>query len=115
LRGYGSRNNRFWRKPLCRLIIAISSLIITAHATLAQQPPPQPGPPPGATPKERTQDIQYREWRLRNMEREPAQAQLNQQRLHEAVEMVKQDFKRIQVVRNELVGDLTANKPLDYK
>src|SRR3954471_6156851 len=90
------RKNRLWLKTVCRLTIAASSLIITAQATLAQQAPPQPGPPPGATPKERSQDVQNREWRLRNMEREPVQAQVNQQRLREAIELVKQDFKRIQ-------------------
>lgn len=109
------RNNRFCLKIAYRLTVAISSLIITANTTHAQLVPPQPGPLPGATEKERAQDIQNREWRLRNMEREPAQAQLNPQRLREAVEIVKQDFKRIQVVRNELVGDLTANRPLNYK
>lgn len=93
----------------------IPLLIIAASATLAQQPPPQLGPPPGATPKEQTQDRQSREWRLRNMEREATQAQVNQQRLKAAIDLVKQDFKRIQIVRNELVNDLMANKPLDYK
>src|ERR1700745_256086 len=108
------RDIRFWPKIVYRLTLIISSLIITANATHAQLAPPQPGPLPGATEKERTQDIQNREWRLRNMERGPPQAQLNPQRLREAVETVKQDFRRIQVVRNELVGDLTANKPLSY-
>jgi hypothetical protein len=49
------------------------------------------------------------------MERDATQAQVNQQRLQAAIELVKQDFKRIQVVRNELVGDLMANKPSNYK
>jgi hypothetical protein len=109
------RHNCFWLKTVCYLTIIASSLIITANATLAQQAPPQPGPPPGATPKERTQDIQNREWRLRNMEREPAQAQMNQERLRAAIELVKQDFKRVQIVRNEIVNDLMTKKPLDYK
>lgn len=86
-----------------------------ASAALAQQAPPGVGPPPGATPKERTQDMQNREWRLRNGERDAVQAQVNQQRLQAAIELVKQDFKRIQIIRNKMVDYLLAKKPLDYK
>ena len=100
---------------VCRLTILLSLFIITASATLAQQPPPQLGPPPGATPKERSQAEQSREWRLRNMERDAAKAQVNQQPVQAAIGLVKQDFKRLQVVRNDIVSDLMANKPLDYK
>ncbi|MDT4968024.1 MAG: hypothetical protein QOJ64_2761 [Acidobacteriota bacterium] len=103
------------RYPVCRAAILIALLILTARATLAQQPPPQLGPPPGATPKERSQDQQSREWRLRNVERDAAQAQVNQQRLKAAIDVVKDDFKRIQIVRNELISDLTSNKPLNHK
>lgn len=103
------------RSPVCRAAILIPLLILTARATLAQQPPPQLGPPPGATPKERTQDQQSREWRLRNVERDAAQAQVNQQRLKAAIDVVKEDFKRIQILRNELISDLTSNKPLNHR
>jgi hypothetical protein len=86
-----------------------------ASAAIAQQVPPGAGPPPGATPKERTQDIQSREWRLRNGERDAAQVQVNQQRVQAAIELVKQDFKRIQIIRNKMVDNLVADKPPDYK
>lgn len=98
-----------------RLVASLCSLIILASAALAQQAPPGVGPPPGATPKERSQDIQNREWRLRNGERDAAQAQVNQQRVQAAIELVKQDFKRIQIIRNKMVDSLLANKPLDYR
>ncbi|HEX8492532.1 MAG TPA: hypothetical protein VF658_06795 [Pyrinomonadaceae bacterium] len=93
----------------------LSLLIFMASAALAQQPPGQIGPPPGATPKEQSQDRQSREFRLRNVERDASKAQVNQQRLKAAIDIVKQDFKRIQIVRNEMVDDLVAQKPLDYK
>jgi hypothetical protein len=86
-----------------------------ASAAIAQQVPPGVGPPPGATPKERMQDIQSREWRLRNGERDAAQGQVNQQRVLAAIELVKQDFKRIQIIRNKMVDNLVADKPPDYK
>lgn len=102
-----------------RLGAILSLLIIMASAAFAQQAPGNgpglAGPPPGATPKEQSQDRQNREFRLRNVERDAAKAQINQQRLKAAIEIVKQDFKRIQIVRNELVDDLVAQKPLDYK
>jgi hypothetical protein len=104
-----------------RLAATICSLIIMASAALAQQtpigvgPPPGAGAPLGATPKERAQDMQNREWRLRNVERDAAQAQVNQQRVQAAIEIVKQDFKRIQIIRNKMVDNLVANNPLDYK
>jgi hypothetical protein len=101
------------------LAAALSSLLFMSGSALAQTPPGNgpglAGPPPGATPKERTQDMQSREWRLRNVEREAAKAQVNQQRLKAAIDLVKQDFKRLQIIRNALVSDLMAKKPLDYK
>jgi hypothetical protein len=59
--------------------------------------------------------MQNREWRLRNGERDAAQAQVNQQRVQAAIELVRQDFKRIQIIRNKMVDILLANKPLDYR
>jgi hypothetical protein len=40
---------------------------------------------------------------------------VNQQRLRASIDQVKQDFKRIQIIRNEMIDYLLANKPLDYK
>lgn len=111
-----SINRIYWR-----LAATICSLIITASAALAQQtpigvgPPAGAGAPLGATPKERAQDMQNREWRLRNGERDAVKAQVNQQRLQAAIELVKQDFKRIQIIRNDVIDYLVAKKPLDYK
>lgn len=98
-----------------RLALAVCSLIFMASAAPAQQPPAGIGAPPGATPKERSQEMQSRELGLRNNERAANQAQVNQQRLQAAIELVKQDFKRIQIIRNKMVDNLVANKPLDYK
>jgi hypothetical protein len=110
-----SQRSHLISKISWRLAAVICSLIVVASAAIAQQAPPGVGPPPGATPKERTQDMQSREWRLRNGERDAVQSQVNQQRLQAAIELVKQDFKRIQIIRNKMVDSLLANKPLDYK
>lgn len=97
-----------------RLALAFCSLSLMASAVLAQAPPGI-GRPPGATAKERTQDMQSRELGLRNNERDANQVQVNRQRLQAAIELVKQDFKRIQVTRNKIVDNLVANKPMDYR
>ena len=102
------------RRICWHLAAAASSLIFISSVALAQ-PPADMGRPAGKTPKEQTQDRQRSEFRLRNVEESTAQAQVNQQRLHEAIELVRNDFKRIQVIRNEMVSDLMANKPLEYK
>jgi hypothetical protein len=41
--------------------------------------------------------------------------QANQRRLAAAIEQTKQDFKRIQLIRNDMIDELLSNKPLDYK
>ena len=97
-----------------RLAAVCFLLIIMASATLAQKPA-DVGPPPNPSPKERIQDQQNREFRLRNSETEANQAQVNQLRVKAAIDLVKKDYKRIQIIRNEMVDDLVANKPLDYR
>ena len=44
-----------------------------------------------------------------------AEEKQNEQQVAAAVEQIKQDFKRIQLIRNEMVDNLLAKKPLDYK
>lgn len=112
------RRNQSRLNAVCRLALIVSSLIVTAGVALAQRapgPPPGKGRPLGDSAKDRLQDQQRREMRLRNVEREGAQAEVNQERLQAAIEVVKHDFKRIQIIRNEMVDDLVAKKPLDYR
>ncbi len=56
-----------------------------------------------------------REAALRGAEMRPRPAELNPQQLASAIEQTKNDFKRIQILRNEIVERLLAKKPLDYK
>ena len=58
---------------------------------------------------------QQREASLRTAENVAAIEKRDQQRLDAAIKQVKEDFKHIQILRNQMVRDLLANKPFDYK
>ncbi len=97
------------------LAAAISLSIVMASTILAQQGPGEAARPPVIDPKRATHDRQYSEARLRGVEVGTNVAKANQQRIAASIEQTKQDFKRIQIIRNEMVDNLVAKKPLDYK
>jgi hypothetical protein len=80
----------------------------------AQQNGPT-GPPSIKDPKSETRDRQDREATLRSAELGAAVDKIDQKRIDATLDQMKQDFRRIQIVRNELVRNLLANKPFDYK
>lgn len=89
---------------------AISFLALTAPV-LAQQP----GPPADRTnpDRERQQDMNRREWQLRNFGIEPKGAS-EQRKIHALAEQIEQDFSRILILHNKIAGVITANQRLDY-
>lgn len=54
------------------------------------------------------------EARLRSAEMEAGAEAENQKHIQEAITNMKQDFTRIQVLRNDIARSLVARKPLDY-
>jgi hypothetical protein len=98
-----------------RLAAAASLIIITAVATSAQGPPPGTGAPAVVNPKGDTDAQTNREAMLRSAEVGATTEQLNKQRLLAGIEQTKQDFKRIQLVRNDMVDEIVAKKPFDLK
>lgn len=101
---------------VCRRAATLSLLIVMTNAAVAQQGGTPMGPPPGGPDlKAATRQREIRESVLRTMDMGPAAAKRDQKRIDAAIEQVKQDFKQIQIIRNEMVRDLIANKPLDYK
>lgn len=54
------------------------------------------------------------EVRLRSGEMEADAESENQKHIQEAISHMKQDFSRIQVLRNDIARNLIARKPLDY-
>lgn len=95
-----------------RCLAAALSLIVTAIAVLAQQGPP---PPDKRSPRQPDRDREVREKTLRSAEMVVALEKVDEKRVEAAIKQVKEDFRRIQIVRNEMVRNLLAKKPLDYR
>ncbi|HST52126.1 MAG TPA: hypothetical protein VLJ61_08960 [Pyrinomonadaceae bacterium] len=108
-------HSRAFKISARRLAAILALLLIAAGVTAAQGPPAGAGPPGVRDPKSETNIQADREATLRTAEVVPAATQMNQQRLAAAIEQTKQDFKRIQLIRNDIVDNLVAKKPLDYK
>lgn len=104
------------RSQLCRpigccLAAAISLLIVLESEGLARQQ----GRPPGSVDLKREQrEREHREAMLRTTETKASLDRAEKRRIEAAIKQVKEDFKRIQIVRNEMVRNLLADKPLDY-
>jgi hypothetical protein len=73
------------------------------------------GAPARINPKDETNDRTNREARLRSAEVGAALDVKNQKQLAAAIEQTRNDFKRIQLVRNDLVDLLVSKHQLDYK
>jgi len=99
----------------CRFVVMTALVLMAAGVVAAQGPPAGAGPPGLRDPKSETNIQADREATLRTAEIGPAAAQMNKQRLAAAIEQTKQDFKRIQLIRNDIVDNLVAKKPLDYR
>jgi hypothetical protein len=102
-------------KVAARRIVAALSLLLIAAAASQAQAPAGAGAPGLVNPKGDTNAQTNREAKLRSAEIGAANDVVNQQHLAVAIEQTKQDFKRIQLLRNELVDRLVAKQPLDYK
>jgi TolA-binding protein len=104
-------------KVAARRTAAAVLFLLTASAVASAQGAPGGSGAPGRTnPKDETQGRASREARLRSAELEAATVgQLNQRQLAAAIEQTKNDFKRIQLVRNELVDLLVSKQPFEYK
>jgi len=91
-----------------------------ATPTLAQGrapagPPPGAGPPPIINPRADDRERQDNEARLRSAEMDAAAAEAeNKKNIQAAIASMKEDFTRIQVLRNDIARNLVAHKPLDY-
>ena len=88
-----------------------------AIPTVAQRrpgPPPGAGPPPDINPKRGDRVRQNNEARLRSAEMDAGAEAENQKHIQAAIANMKQDFTRIQVLRNDIARNLVARKPLDY-
>jgi len=107
------------RRNLAHLIVAGIFSVCLAGPALAQQnptgPPSGAGPPPNNNPNLQDRFRQVDESKLRSAELDVGVEEANQKRVQAAILNMKEDFKRIQVLRNDIARNLVAHKPLDYR
>ncbi|MEN3332682.1 MAG: hypothetical protein V7641_2047 [Blastocatellia bacterium] len=106
-----SQLGRFAAQAICGLA-AIATLLMQG-AALAQQT--LPSAPVVKDPKSQTRERQDREATLRSAEVGAALDKAKDRRMQIDIEQIKQDYKRIQILRNEMAHIVLANKPFDYK
>ena len=99
-------------RTACYLAATVSALIVTASAVQALQTPQPPG---DRNAKREDRQKELREKRLQTLDMRQVLEQRDQARIDAAIKQIKDDFKQIQIIRNEMVHNLVANKPLDYK
>ncbi len=95
------------------LVVGVFSLCLTG-TTMAQKPAGA-GPPPNNNPNLDDRIRQIDEGRLRGAETNVSLEEENQKRLQAAIVNMKDDYKRIQVLRNDIARNLVARKPIEYK
>jgi hypothetical protein len=96
------------------LTVAIFSLCV-AGTTLAQGKPTGAGPPPNNNPNLDDRIRQIDEGKLRGAEANAGVEEQNQKRVQAAIVNMRDDYKRIQILRNDIARNLVARKPLEYK
>src|SRR5713226_147157 len=106
-------------KKLAGFLVSGTFSLLLASSTLAQQnptgPPPGAGPPPNNNPNLQDRARQVDESRLRSAEMDVrSEDEKNERLLQSAIANMKEDFTRVQVLRNDIARNLIARKPLDY-
>lgn len=91
-------------------------LAITTYAQgrIPTGPPAGAGRPGNINPKRGDLTRQANEARVRSVEMKAGAEAENQKHIQTAIANMKQDFARIQVLRNDIARNLVAHKPLDY-
>lgn len=96
------------------MFILVLTVTCMAQGGSATSAPPGAGPPPNINPKLEERTRQASEARLRSAEMGVTEEADNQKRIQTAIANMKEDFTRIQVLRNDIARRLVAHKPLDY-
>lgn len=105
-----------------RAVVAAGMLAAVCFLTLAAAPAvaqraSTPGPPaPGnRDPMGEARERQQREAQLRSAEMVVGTKPLDRRAAEAAAEKMRDDFRHIQLLRNQVVRHLQSNQPLDYK
>jgi cytochrome c556 len=105
-----SQPSRFIARALCGVAAVVCLLM--ASTAFAQQ---VAVPPTIKDPKEATRQQQDREATLRSAEVDAAREKAKERRIEINIAQIKQDYKRIQILRNEVAHMALANSPFDYR
>jgi hypothetical protein len=100
---------------LARLLAAPMFSLCLAGTAVAQGKPAGAGPPPNNNPNLDDRARQVDEGRLRSAEMDAGTDENNRKLVQAALANMKEDFTRIQVLRNDIARNLVARKPLDYQ
>ncbi len=95
-------------------IFALGLAIPTFAQSRTPGPPPGAGPPGNINLKREEHGRRASEARLRSAEMVASAKTENEKHIQAAIANMKQDFTRIQVLRNDIARNLVARKPLDY-
>src|ERR1700730_3899214 len=96
------------------VVAGIFAVSLGASAWAQGGPPPGAGMPANNNPRIEDRGRQVHEDRLRSAEMDAAVESENQKRIQAAIVHLKEDFTRIQVLRNDIARNLVARKPLAY-
>ncbi|MFN2578768.1 MAG: hypothetical protein ABR607_13885 [Pyrinomonadaceae bacterium] len=95
-------------------LLATAIVSFCFAGTIVAQKPAGAGPPPNNNPNLEDRARQVDEGRLRSAEADARGEEKNQKLVQAAIVNMKEDFSRIQVLRNDIARNLVAHKPLDY-
>jgi hypothetical protein len=95
-------------------LAATVMFVLSVGATDFAQKPPDAGQPVDTNARRVDRARQVSESTLRSAEMDAALASERQSLVDAAIHHMKEDFARIQVLRNDIARDLVARKPLNY-
>jgi hypothetical protein len=116
MKGDSMKPTMFNATNVSRLMLAVTFAFSVSGQALGQsQAPPGAGPPANINPRAEDRSRQLAEGRLRRAEMDAVAESEKEKLVEAAIVHMKEDFTRIQVIRNDIARNLVAKKPLDYK
>jgi hypothetical protein len=94
--------------------VGVLALSLVGSARAQGGAPPGAGPPGILNPKKADDARQMEQGQLRSAEMTAAVESENQKHIQAAIVNLKENFARIQILRNDIARNLVAHKPLDY-
>ncbi|HEX8337155.1 MAG TPA: hypothetical protein VF621_10530 [Pyrinomonadaceae bacterium] len=105
------------RAAVAAVVVAAACLLALAAVPAGAQQGTTPGPPaPGnRDPFAEARERQRREAQLRSAEMVAGAKPVDRRAAEAAAEKMREDFRHIQLLRNQVVRHLQSNRPPDYK